>query len=276
MDNFDHSAEKGQTRSNFKIMKEEIPMHLNNSPSNPNSPRHEMFSIYCESMETEFMPNIDPMLDYPLGHIFPIEEQEVTQNSKWNSPETKKQFQELDLLGDILQKIEKEDTAAPQRGCNCKKTMCLKLYCACFSSGVGCGVDCSCTECLNNNENPVIRQIFMEELTENQNNAAKRNSIDDSNFPGESLAGCNCKKTGCSKKYCDCFKYGLTCGPACKCTDCQNGKESVDSRNVNRSSNKLIKKQKKKPMSFNNFVDKFKLFNLLQNSKATESKPADQ
>ena len=28
---------------------------------------------------------------------------------------------------------------------------------------------------------------------------------------------CNCKKSKCLKLYCDCFTYGLTCGPECNC-----------------------------------------------------------
>jgi protein lin-54 len=33
---------------------------------------------------------------------------------------------------------------------------------------------------------------------------------------------CNCKKSKCLKLYCDCFAYGLGCGPECNCNDCAN------------------------------------------------------
>ena len=41
--------------------------------------------------------------------------------------------------------------AAPKKndGCNCKKSKCLQLYCACFKAGNDCGEECVCTDCGN-------------------------------------------------------------------------------------------------------------------------------
>jgi hypothetical protein len=36
------------------------------------------------------------------------------------------------------------------------------------------------------------------------------------------VAGCNCKKSRCLKKYCECFEGSVFCGPNCKCVECQN------------------------------------------------------
>ncbi|KAK1736007.1 hypothetical protein QTG54_013143 [Skeletonema marinoi] len=35
------------------------------------------------------------------------------------------------------------------RTCKCKKSKCLKMYCACFSSGNACGDKCKCEDCAN-------------------------------------------------------------------------------------------------------------------------------
>jgi hypothetical protein len=33
--------------------------------------------------------------------------------------------------------------------------------------------------------------------------------------------GCNCDKSLCLKKYCDCFNSGLPCSELCRCKDCK-------------------------------------------------------
>lgn len=35
------------------------------------------------------------------------------------------------------------------RGCNCKKTSCVKNYCECFNAGIGCSKLCHCSDCKN-------------------------------------------------------------------------------------------------------------------------------
>ncbi|MCB0369759.1 MAG: TCR domain-containing protein [Bdellovibrionales bacterium] len=34
--------------------------------------------------------------------------------------------------------------------------------------------------------------------------------------------GCNCRKTRCQKKYCECHSKGVRCTAKCNCMDCCN------------------------------------------------------
>ncbi|WOK91766.1 hypothetical protein Cni_G00457 [Canna indica] len=119
--------------------------------------------------------------------------------------------------------------------CNCKKSKCLKLYCVCFAAGVYCSEPCSCQGCFN-------KPIHEETVLATRKQIESRNPLafapkviqpaeagpemgDDNNKTPASARhkrGCNCKKSNCLKKYCECYQGGVGCSISCRCEGCKN------------------------------------------------------
>ncbi|KAG8375458.1 hypothetical protein BUALT_Bualt10G0102000 [Buddleja alternifolia] len=135
--------------------------------------------------------------------------------------------------------------------CNCKKSKCLKLYCDCFAAGIYCADTCSCQGCYN-------RPEYEDTVLETRQQIESRNPLafapkivqknveplassfgeDGTHFTPASARhkrGCNCKKSMCLKKYCECYqlfllelflfllgKANVGCSDGCRCEGCKN------------------------------------------------------
>lgn len=119
------------------------------------------------------------------------------------------------LCEDILSQL----TTPTNQQCNCKQSKCLQLYCDCFRQGKLCGVECGCTDCGNHESNEDTRFKVMIKLM-NRNKEAFTPKINETK--SRHFKGCNCKNSGCSKRYCECFMNEVKCNEHCQCKNCNN------------------------------------------------------
>ncbi|XP_073051814.1 protein tesmin/TSO1-like CXC 5 [Primulina eburnea] len=116
----------------------------------------------------------------------------------------------------------KDCTPKKRKHCNCKNSICLKMYCDCFASGIYCD-GCSCIGCHNKIEYEANRKASIDAiLGRNPNPYMAKIAISPHGaLDVEHYKGCNCKKSGCLK-YCECFQANNLCSDKCKCMDCKN------------------------------------------------------
>jgi len=145
--------------------------------------------------------------------------------------------------------------------CTCSKTGCLKKYCNCFANGVPCE-GCECKNCQNvGNKNNNNNNIDLDEK--------KIFPVMQNRFERIQRTICNCTKSNCMKKYCECFKQGFSCNALCRCMDCKNKNiEEVNNININEIKNNNVPE-------FQDFSGSFFPNNENENENVNESNKID-
>ena len=102
----------------------------------------------------------------------------------------------------------------------------------CCQQGELCDQYCKCKSCLNKKSKEKVRSKAIEAVLQKDPCAFQRARLarqrrkDIASGNKTTSSRCNCKKSRCLKRYCECFHRGVLCGPMCTCQQCANNHKS--------------------------------------------------
>lgn len=190
--------------------------------------------------------------------LFPVTSSHLLPSTTTNNSPAKHQQQSLTLnksLSNLQNNLKKAScdeslrvstpnttNEVPKRKpCNCTKSQCLKLYCDCFANGEFCS-GCNCTNCFNSLSKEKERQKAISQCLERNPEAfrpkigkAVKLSVGEpapDSIERRHTKGCNCKRSGCLKNYCECYEAKILCSNLCKCCGCKNYEESFERKSL--------------------------------------------
>lgn len=134
-------------------------------------------------------------------------------------------------IAQIRKKTNKQSDES--RGCTCKTTNCLRLFCKCFKTLGHCDSACRCQDCLNRDSYEEVRSFVIEKTKAIKKGGflSKPQLLHKIGDQIINRKGCKCLKN-CSNKYCQCVKLGAICSSICRCSNCFNSPVELDPRAV--------------------------------------------